>query len=181
MKIQDWYCQGMIASSPQPAPDRRGRYRRGDPIGDNLRGQVRAAPPRQWQTTGFGWPTGERFDRGDLDRGEGWWPTRSSRIAQRRGTWLCPPEVTPLADGVHAHSDPRGDLRVGQSLGGQQYDPCPRHQLLRCGAGPDQVSQPLLLGGFISIRPGLVGAMARIFRMCGLVSSLALPVTDPFG
>src|ERR1019366_8900873 len=69
-KIQDWYCQGLIASSPQPPPDRGGRHRRGDPISDDLRGQVRAAPPRQWQGAGPRWLAGQRLEGGGLDRGE---------------------------------------------------------------------------------------------------------------
>src|SRR5674476_1608552 len=77
-KIQDWYCQGLIASSPQPAPDRGGRHRRGDPISDDLCGQVRAAPPRQRDTTGFGSLTGQLLELSLIHISE---PTRQAEIS----------------------------------------------------------------------------------------------------
>ena len=45
MKIQDWYCQGLIASSPSPRLTVEVDIRRGDPIGDDLSGQVHITSP----------------------------------------------------------------------------------------------------------------------------------------
>ena len=55
--------------------------------------------------------------------------------------------MTPLANGVHAHTDALGDPGVGPLRGSQQHDPRPHRQLLSRGPSSDQVPQPLPLNG----------------------------------
>jgi hypothetical protein len=122
----------------------------GDRIGDaafgHLGGQIGAAPPRQWHP-GLGRQlAGQRFDLGDLDRGECRRASGPGPVGQPRHA-LPGVAASPQADSVDHHATTAGDLDVGVAAGGVEHDPDADDLLVGGGAGVGQLLEPAPFGG----------------------------------
>jgi len=146
MKIHDWCCHGLIASSASHRPT--AEEHADEQIPSTTACQASSGQLHQDSGTppGLGRLAGQRLDAGDLYRVEPRRTPGAFRVAQRAHAWLGTPSVAPLARRVHVDCDPSRDHRVRQALLGQQHDPGPAHQLLSTGAGPDQSLKFLSFG-----------------------------------
>lgn len=146
MKIQDRYCQGLIASPARILRMGGGRDGRGDALSDGLGGQVRAAPPRQRHPCLRGRLAGQRFDLGGLQWCEAAGSSGSGPVLEP-GHAVIGVAAAPGPDGIDRHAVTPGDLGVDVAAGGIEHDPRLDDLLVGDGAGPGQPGELSSLRG----------------------------------